>query len=565
MNKSSVYYYLTTLQIYLHRGYIPTKMSSDTTRSETTAFVAPIKKIAHTSLGSDHLLMKHKGSNQINHIAKQIREELTEEADIDITGVDISSLTWMITQHKIARYDNDEYKSIDEIIPTLVTGHNQARSFSILDIGAVIRQYRLWRRYLPEVEAFYAVKCNPDPIILRTLSSLGAGFDVASPEEIEMAIKTEVDRSKLIYANPCKDERDISYARSQKVDMMTFDNEDELLKIARLHPKAKLILRIVVDDITSSKLKFGSKFGCPMYNVKRILNFAKFHNLNIIGVSFHVGSGCMDGNSYYNAIRRAKAVFNMAKKIGYDFTILDIGGGFPGSGEDLTVKFANMAEQIQNALKTFFSDIESLRVIAEPGRFFATSALTHIVRITGKKQILLGKRYDATRYDKLATLTPEELADLDISAYDSVETPPNEPNNNDQRSEFSTDASDSTEASAHSDVETSASTDLKKCENTETVFHYNIDSSLYGIFNNIIFDKASVTFKLLNSDGGQTYKSVIFGQTCDSLDMIVEGVELPELVCGDLLYVENHGAYTTASASSFNGFSVVSPTYIFTF
>jgi ornithine decarboxylase len=49
------------------------------------------------------------------------------------------------------------------------------------------------------------------------------------------------------------------------------------------------------------------------------------------------------------------------------------------------------------------------------------------------------------------------------------------------------------------------------------------------------------------------------------MDKIIEGAELPELACGDYLYVENHGAYTLASSSSFNGFHVGKPLYVFTY
>jgi ornithine decarboxylase len=488
-------------QTFVQKNQFPIKKISGTSDAEPTPLFVQshdnkFNLSSSSKLGSlQNYKFKNKSVHHIQNIAKQIREELTEEADIDITGVDISSLTWMITQYDITRFDNDEYKTVHDIIPKIISDKNVTQSFSIVDIGSVIRQYRLWRRYLPNVEIFYAIKCNSDPMILRTLASLGVGFDVASNGEINMAIESDVDRGKIIYANPCKRSEHISYARSQNVSLLTFDNENELLKIAHLHPSARLILRIVVDDVTTSKMKFGCKFGCPMYDVEKILNFAKFHKLNIVGVSFHVGSGCIDATSYYNSIKRSREVFDIAKKIGYDFTILDIGGGFPGAINE-TNAFAEMSEYIQNALKDFFSDIENLRVIAEPGRFFATSALTHVVRITGKKSIRLEKNIN---------------------------------------------------------------------KETDKIFHYFIDSSLYGMFNNIIFDKATVKFQLLNSYEGNSYQSVVFGETCDSMDKISEGIDLPELACGDYLFVENHGAYTISSASSFNGFPIHKPIYIFTF
>lgn len=50
--------------------------------------------------------------------------------------------------------------------------------------------------------------------------------------------------------------------------------------------------------------------------------------LDVVGVAFHVGSGCKDPYSYRKSIRAAKYVFNIASRMGFNFHILDIGGGF---------------------------------------------------------------------------------------------------------------------------------------------------------------------------------------------------------------------------------------------
>jgi diaminopimelate decarboxylase len=516
------------------------------------------------SLEVSGMKMKHKGATQIHNIAKQIHEELTEEADIDITSVDIGSMAWVINQYDITRFDDDEYKSIKDIIPKIISDKHINQSFTILDIGSIIRQYRTWRRYLPNVEIFYAVKCNPDPMILRTLANLGVGFDVASNVEINMALETDVDNAKIIYAHPCKRDEFISYARSQNVSMMTFDNKNELLKIALRHPTAKLVLRIVVDDITNSKMKFGCKYGCPMSDVEDVLNFAKFHKLNVVGVSFHVGSACFDSRSYYNSIKRSREVFDIAKKFDYNCNILDIGGGFPGSSQTLTDSeklptFVDMAEQIQDALKTFFADVSDLRVIAEPGRFFATSAVTHVVRISSSKSIYV---QNTGSNEPKKDMSDDTIFDSDIQIQNKT---------NKKSLVCYSDSDDESEIKKSKkrkrDKEEIPNQNIMHRQNGQKVFHYYIDSNLYGVFNNLVFDQASVKFHLLNNydDGGSIYPSVIFGETCDSLDKIVEGIELPELVTGDYLYVENHGAYTTASASAFNGFVIGKPVYIFTF
>lgn len=77
-------------------------------------------------------------------------------------------------------------------------------SFYVVDLGTVIKKLADWKRELPNVHPFYAIKCNPDEGILRVLNSLGVNFDCASREEIALVLSLGVEPSRIIYANPCK-------------------------------------------------------------------------------------------------------------------------------------------------------------------------------------------------------------------------------------------------------------------------------------------------------------------------------------------------------------------------
>lgn len=428
-------------------------------------------------------------------ILQEVEKELREGAeDIDLVKVDALGLTSMIHEYGIETFDDSEY-DVRDIVKSIIEKTSSLNSFFIIDIGAIFRRYKLWKKNLSRVEPFYAVKCNPDKVLLRTLANLGVGFDVASKEEISMVADFNVPRNMIIFANPVKESSHISYAESENVKMMTFDNEDELRKISHLNPKAKLVLRILVDD-SKSAMPFGSKFGCPKQNLENVLSLAKTLELNIIGVSFHVGSGCTDSSAFSEAIINAREVFKQAEIYGFKMYLLDIGGGFPGYDAS-NDKFIAIANAINEQLEKSFSDIPDLRVIAEPGRFFATSCGILATNVIGRK--------------------------------------------------------------------------IFTDNNGEKVVHYYINSNKYGMFNNIIFDKAAVEFNLVkksitdDDEDNKLYKSVIFGQTCDSLDRIADDVLLPELVCGNWLFVADHGAYTLASASTFNGFEIADVKYVFTF
>ena len=80
---------------------------------------------------------------------------------------------------------------------------------------------------------------------------------------------------------------------------------------------------------------------------------------------------------------------------------------------------------------------------------------------------------------------------------------------------------------------------------------YYLDDGVYGALSGIVFDHAKYQFKVTRN--GHTQLSTLAGPTCDSLDIIARGEELPELELGDIVYVENIGAYSLASATQFNG------------
>jgi ornithine decarboxylase len=81
---------------------------------------------------------------------------------------------------------------------------------------------------------------------------------------------------------------------------------------------------------------------------------------------------------------------------------------------------------------------------------------------------------------------------------------------------------------------------------------YYLDDGVYGGFSGIVFDHCKYQFKVFRR--GETQISTLAGPTCDSFDIIARSEELPELEIDDIVYVENIGAYSVASATYFNGF-----------
>jgi diaminopimelate decarboxylase len=274
---------------------------------------------------------------------------------------------------------------IYDIINDYLQDNGSDHAFYIVDLGMLLNSYVNWLRILPNIKPYYAIKCNPNPVILNALSEMGLNFDCASEAEIKSVIDITEDPNRIIFANPCKMTSQIRYARANDVDLMTFDCEEELYKIKLYHPYAKLILRLIVDD-SKSICKFNTKYGTKLEEVEELLNICKTLKLDVVGFSFHVGSGCSDSGVFYEAIHDCKKAVEIARRLNIQCSIIDIGGGFPGNIQ----KFEDIAKSINNAMNDFFSEeLESntIRFIAEPGRYFAEKTHTLVLNIIGKKKI----------------------------------------------------------------------------------------------------------------------------------------------------------------------------------
>jgi len=256
-----------------------------------------------------------------------------------------------------------------------------------VDLSTIVRKYEEWVANLPRVKPFYAIKCNPNTAIIKLLGNLGTNFDCASRAEIQQILGCGISPSRIIFANPCKMKSHLEFAKGSNVDLMTFDNDHELIKIAENYPNARLLLRIITDD-SQSICRFSTKFGAPMDTTSKLLSLAKDLNLNVVGVSFHVGSGCMNSESFVAAIRSAHRVFKEGEAHGFQFKMLDLGGGWPGVNDE-RISFPDIAKAIRPVLDELFpSGAEGVEIIAEPGRYFVSESHTLAVNIYAKRTIV---------------------------------------------------------------------------------------------------------------------------------------------------------------------------------
>jgi len=260
----------------------------------------------------------------------------------------------------------------------------------VIDHDEIRRNYASFRRHLPRIQAYYAVKANPAPEIVRTLYRAGASFDVASLPEF-MLVYENVKRlpararqdfvwDKIVYANPIKPWETLRVLDRYR-PLVTYDNRAELAKIKVHAPHAGVALRLRVPN-TGSMVELSSKFGCDPGEAADLIDEAFRLGLVVEGLSFHVGSQCTNFENFVQALNMAAAVRNEALGRGHDIKILDIGGGFPVP-YDRHVKPISALARVINAeiARLFPPDIE---ILAEPGRYLVATAATAVARVIGK-------------------------------------------------------------------------------------------------------------------------------------------------------------------------------------
>jgi ornithine decarboxylase len=350
----------------------------------------------------------------------------------------------------------------------------------VIDHAQIRRNYSEFKKHLPKVQAYFAVKANAEPAIIRTLYKAGASFDVASLPEFmlvyenikQLPPKEQQDFiwDKIIYANPTKPKETLQ-SLDQYKPLVTYDNLAELKKIKQYAPHAGVVLRLRVPN-TGSMVELSSKFGCDPGEAVDLILAAFEMGLVAEGISFHVGSQCTNFQNFVQALEMSAAVMREAASRGREIKILDIGGGFPAPYNRHVKPFSALARKINAEIDRLFPN--DIQILAEPGRFLVATAAISVARVIGK-----------------------------------------------------------------------AVRDGKTC--------YYIDDSVYHTFSGIIFDHCQYHFKAFKK--GKTEVCAVFGQTCDALDTISLSETLPELEIEDLVYSENIGAYSSASATWFNGFA----------
>ncbi|MFV0322726.1 MAG: type III PLP-dependent enzyme [Alphaproteobacteria bacterium] len=242
----------------------------------------------------------------------------------------------------------------------------------VIDLEEVRKKYHQLKKALKHTHLHYAVKANPEFDVLRLLAREGAGFDIASPMELDAVLLTGVDPEKISYGHTIKKSSDIAYAWQRGVRLFAFDCLEELEKIAKNAPHSQVYCRLWVPN-EGARWPLSRKFGCRGSQARDLLLHAKELELDPVGISFHVGSQQTDPAAYARALDYVASVYNDLKYEGLQLKMLNIGGGFPGSYDEEVPSDVEYGEMIFAAIEEHFGD-EIQHIIAEPGRSLVADA-----------------------------------------------------------------------------------------------------------------------------------------------------------------------------------------------
>ena len=231
----------------------------------------------------------------------------------------------------------------------------------------------------------YAVKTNPNERVIKTIINSGIqNFDVASINEIKLVKKID-NKVKVYFMHTIKSRENIREAYFQyNVKDFALDTKEELLKILDSTNNAKdlnLYVRVAISN-EHAEIDLSRKFGALASEALGLLRLCKEHGRKV-GLSFHVGSQCMDKISFLKGIQE---IGNIIKKTKIVPDVINIGGGFPSIYPDL------IPEPLENYMAEIKNGLEKLKlskmpeIFCEPGRAIVAEAGSTIVKVILRKK-----------------------------------------------------------------------------------------------------------------------------------------------------------------------------------
>ncbi len=297
----------------------------------------------------------------------------------------------------------------------------------VFDVDRVEVNFRALQRALPLARIYYAVKANPAAPVLQRLAKLASNFDAASYEEVEACLDAGAQPQAISFGNTIKKVSAIRGAFERGVSMYAFDSVEELAKLAKHAPGARVYCRILVEN-EGADWPLSRKFGTTVEQARELMRRAGDMGLDPYGLSFHVGSQQTTTRAYEVAIGKVAMLFTDLTEAGVNLRMMNLGGGFPTRYRDDVPEIDTFGNAIMGAMTAHFGNALP-GILIEPGRFIVGNA-----GVVSAEVVLVSRRdptdpvrwvyLDIGRFGGLAETENEAMKYRILTPHDGTTTGP---------------------------------------------------------------------------------------------------------------------------------------------
>jgi diaminopimelate decarboxylase len=251
----------------------------------------------------------------------------------------------------------------------------------VIDRTVVAEQARAYTDGLGADRAYFGAKALPCIALMQLARGLGLGVDVSTGGELGTALAAGVRPEHLLLHGNNKSDEELRLARDSGVGRIVVDSFDEIDRLARIGPRARLLLRVTpgVDSDTHRFIATGhddSKFGFAINGgsaLEALRRLSALPELDVVGLHSHLGSQLTDLDAYGAAADRlAELAATAREELSLTVSELDVGGGLgiPYRVGDAALDLRAAVPAIRAAAEAAFArrGLPVPRILMEPGR-----------------------------------------------------------------------------------------------------------------------------------------------------------------------------------------------------
>lgn len=362
-------------------------------------------------------------------------------------------------------------------------------SFYLYDENQIIAYTGRLKQYFPNVEFLYSLKCNSNPLVVRSVFSQGLGADAASLGEVLIAGGAGLSKDKIYYSAPGKTLYDLEQAIGKST--VIADSIEEIKRIQAIAVKLDACIEIGVrinpDFSFCGSGGHPSKFGIDEKQLYEFLEESALKHVKITGIHVHLKSQELNAGvlaGYYENMIRLAQRFQLVNKCKLKYVNMGSGMGIPYSETDEPIDMEFLGNTVSKHLEAFRSSNPDTKILIEVGRYAVGKSGMYITKVLDRK-ISYGKVYLILK-NTLNGFARPSLAKL-VCKYSPDDFP-------------------------------EASEPLFTCR-----------------------DAFAIT--TLPGHERPQEKVTLVGNLCTAADVIAEDIMMPRLTCGDVVIISNAGSY----------------------